>query len=758
MSSSPTALTRQQVNSWPVSTKGYSISGERVTDPKSTPQDKDQILLKLAIERFKVAVDAESQRRAEMKTDLDFYLGNQWDPAVKAKRQKGETPRPCLEINRIQGFVKHVVNNMRQSRPDIQVKPVGDGADEDQAEIRQGLIRHIETNSQADVSYDTAFMNMCIHGLGWIRIVDDWAGHDSFDKDLFIRWVSNSFQVYVDPDAALPDWSDMQYAFVVEDLNLQEFSAKYGLDKARTATTFQSTGDHGSYWYPGGKIRVAEYFYVEYTKDQLVKLSDGTTLLFSDLPVPLPDGVSIVEQREVQQPIIRWALITASEVLEKRTWKGRYIPLIPVIGNQIDKDGERIIVGMVRYARDPQRAYNYAWSSFMETLGLAPRSQFIAEYSQIASYISSYERANTDPQAVLPYDAKTSESGQLFGPPQRISASPDLGAFVEAINVADQQMKAVFSIYDASLGQKGPQESGLAINARKIESDTGTYDWGDNFIRAIRYMGIVLNDLLPFYYNDPARQKEILREDKLLMKVILDREKQQQEEQALAQASGQPVGGDGAAAAPFDLSKGRYASVISTGPSQVTRRTEAASSMLELAKVYPPLMRTCGDLVVRELDWPGKDEIAARLAKALPPGLKDPDPNAPPIPPEVQAQIVQMQGMVQQLSQALHQATDKNEIQHTKELFETFRAQMNAETQLAIASVKVGSDEAKFLNQQIFAELQQLRTTLEPHLLGSLDGTPPAQSPAQPSAPAPPPNLAAPPQTSGGVPPTVGGQ
>jgi len=703
MPSNSQALTPTQTTSYPVSLEKVSIRGEKIDPgPNPTEAQKEQDFLQLARDRFKMCVDAESSRRAEMLTDLKFYCGDQWDGMVRARREGGPNPRPCLTINRTEKFVKHVVNNMRQSRPAIKVAPVGD-TDEEDAQIRQGLIRHIEINSQADTAKDTAFEHMAIMGLGAMRVVDDWASPLSMDQELFVRWVPNIFQLYWDPTASMPDWSDIKFAFIVEDLTQAEFKAQNPNAQPVSAANFSSTGDTAEHWLPGAKIRVAEYFWIDYEKRKLVQLSDGRVGLFGEMPIDVDQGgntPTVVAERDVNLPQVWWSKISGVEVLRKRKWKGRYIPLIPVIGNQVMLDGQKVIVGMVRYAREPQRLYNYMYSTLVETVALAPRSQFIATAEQIEPYRDLYERANTEPQSVLPYVAATTlgeGQGQLIPPPQRISPSVDIASFVQGLQVADQQLKAVFSIYEASLGQRGPQESGIAINARKIESDTGTYDWGDNFIRSLQHLGRVLNDLLPYYYNTPGRIVQIIREDDTRESITLNQDHEK---------NGQTK--------KYDLSQGEYSTIISTEASFATKRQEAAQGMLDLAKVYPPLWQLAGDIFVKELDWPGKDAIAKRLEKALPAGVKDPDPDALPIPPEFQSQLAQYRQQIQVLTQALNQATDKREEIRLKEEFATLRTEMTNISNQIVAMLKTKHDEAKFMSDKQFSQVERLQQKLEP--------------------------------------------
>lgn len=750
------ALTQQQVNSYPALQQAVSLSGEKLVDSPSSEPD-DWAFLQLARDRFKVCVDAEEKRRQEMRTDMQFRCGVQWDTAIQLQRDSQK--RPCLTINRIPGFVKRVVNNMRQERPAIKVEPVGDGTDIDDAEVRQGLIRHIEVNSQADVPYDISFENMCVMGLGWLRVVDDWEDATSFNKDLFIRSIPNTFSVYSDPFVQQPDWSDMKFAFVVEDLTRSEFIEQYGRDKADTSrANFTELGDQGKYWFPGGKIRVAEYFWIEQIKDISCELENGDTKLWSELKSLKVDTLTgeeplyklhidddndrvlvdneenyIGRTRDCKVPEVHWAVISATDVLRRRKWKGKFIPLIPVVGNQLELDGDKLLVGMVRYAREPQRMYNYMYSSFVETVALVPKAPFIGEVDQIPDGLyPEWQNANNQPTTVLRYKHKVAAGGNgaLVPPPSRDVANPPIAAFVEGLQMADQNLKAVFSIYEASLGQRGPQESGKAINARKVESDTATYDWGDNFIRALRYLGMILEDLLPAYYNTPGRIIQIDREDKTKRKITLNQDFQ-----------------EGGETKKFDLSKGKYSVIISTGPSFQTKREQSASSMLEATKAYPALWQLAGDLIVKAMDWPGAQAMADRIKKSLPPGLADDDQGDNPVPPQAQAQIQQLTQQNQQLTQAVNELSDKTALERMKQEYETLRAQMSGEVTLAVAAMKDATAQSSMITNEIFQEMKLIRAQLQPELFGQNAGgagapSTQSQQPKQAQPPAPQPVLA----------------
>lgn len=696
------------------------VSGITAAPSAAEQQDidairKEQEFLQDARERFRDSANAEVKRREEMLDDLRFRCGYQWrESDVDIRRSQG---RPCLTINRVPGFLSHVVNNMRQSRPQIKVDPVADGADEEIAEIRQGIIRHVELNSRSEIAYDTAFENLCTMGLGYARVIDTWADPKSFDKDLRIEWLPNTFSVYEDPSATKSDWSDGKYKFVVEDISLQEFRRRFGRDKRPVSLSeFKTIGDSAGFWMLGDKIRIAEYFHIEEEDDILCELTDGSTEYASKLSADQLEN-DVTQTRPAKVPTVYWTLMYGLGILKQRKWKGQYIPIIPFIGSQAELDGERILVGMVRYAKEAQRMFNYMYSSFVEACALAPKSPFVAEFTQIKEFERTWQTANSSPTAYLPYNARTVD-GNLIPPPRREQAEPPIQAFVEGLRLADENLKSVFRIFDASLGQRGPQESGLAINSRKIESDLATYDWIDNFTRGLRFLGIVINDLLPFYYNNKGRIVQILQEDLTQKPVILNKVH---------------LDPDGVEKL-YDLSKGRFAITISTGPGAATKRQEASKAMVEIAKFYPQLWQACGPQIVRQMDWPGKDAIAAQLEKAMPPELREEDPNAPKDSPEqLKATLTQAMQQIQILSKALSEATDKNSAEHQKESFETFRTQMVQETALAIAQLKTGSQEAMMLNQQIFAELATLRAKLEPQTVDASGKPAPSAAPSSPA-------------------------
>lgn len=597
--------------------------GQEETDDRT---EDDAALLARARKQFQMSAMAESALRQEMMEDLRFRAGDQWPDQIRADRVNDS--RPILTINRLPQFIKQITNPQRQSRPAIQVNPVGDGADVDTAEIIQGLIRHIEYNSHAEVAYDEAFEDAVTMGRGWFRILTDYVDDGTFEQEIIVKRVPNQFTVYPDPSSQELDYSDMRFCFVVEDMPRDEYEQMYGADRAKSLELFSSVGDKSPDWYPEGKVRIAEYWYVELKKRSIAQIRGHNGELLTVPKSQVPDGAEIENEREVNERVIHWLKMNGNEVLERKVWPGKWIPIVPVLGDEIDLNGKRDLVGIVRYARDPQRMYNFWVSAETEMIALAPRTPIIGAEGQFKGHEAEWRRANVRNLPYLEYVPKALE-GTPLPAPQRQQFEPPIRAIVEATKQSDNDLKAVVGFYDASLGKAGPDESGKAILARQKQGETGNVNFIDNLSRALWHAGRIYVDLIPKIY-DTARTLHIMRADDQRSEVTVN---QEFTEKGVTKA--------------YMLGVGRYNITLSTGTSFQNRRQEAVAAMLQLVQADPQIFPIIGDLLVGEMDWPVAKQVAARLKKILPPALQD-ENDQDPIPPQVKAQMAQAQQIIKQ--------------------------------------------------------------------------------------------------------------
>jgi hypothetical protein len=573
----------------------------------------DNDLLSVARSRFTQALDAESTTRRLQELDLAFLGGDQWEASIKAQRDRDR--RPCFTINRLPQFVHQVTNEQRQHPPAIRIQPVDDQADVETAKILQGVIRHIEVSSHADIAYDTARQHQVGQGLGYFRVLTAYEHPLSFQQVLKIQRIRNRFSVYVDPTFQQPDGSDMQWAFVVERMPREAFEAQYGR-MPEQAAVWSGSGDT---WISPHEVQVAEYFYREDVRVEIAQLEDGQVLRRRDVP----EGVPVVATRTTVVPQIWWCKINGYQVLERTRWLGQYIPIIPVIGDELVTQEGTDYIGLVRYAQDPQRLYNYWVSAETEAIALAPRAPFIGAEGQFEGHETEWANANTRNYAYLEY-TPTSHGGQALPPPQRMALEPAVQAITQARMLAADDLKSTTGIYDAALGNRSNETSGVGIRARKTESDTATAHFPLNFTYALRHCGVILLDLIPKLY-DRATILRIIGEDGQTQQVPVN----------------QPFTDANGVERLYKLGVGRYDVVISTGATYATQREEAVDRLTQLVQAFPPLLQVLGDQLIQHMDFPGAPEMAERLKLLL--------------PPEVQGQgnPAQMQQALQQMTQQL---------------------------------------------------------------------------------------------------------
>jgi hypothetical protein len=619
------------------------------------PKKSDADILSVARSRLDLAISALSESREDEMDDLRFYSGSpdnqyQWPADVLATRGavQGQTinARPCLTINKLPQHVRQVTNDMRQNRPGAKVIPVDDKADVAVADIFNGMIRHIEYISDADVAYDTACENQVSYGEGYIRLLTEYCDDNSFDQDIKIGRVRNSFSVYMDPLIQDPTGSDAKYCFVTEDVTRLEYERMY--PNSTPISTLQSlgVGDQSiSNWLNEDTIRVADYYYIDYDKATL-NLYPGNMTAFAGTPEDREMKAVYgkpLRSRESDRPKVRYCKINGYEILEEREWAGKYIPVIRIVGNEFEVDGRLYVSGLVRNAKDAQRMYNYWVSQEAEMLALAPKAPFIGYGGQFEGYEEKWKTANTNNWPYLEVNPDVTDGqGAALPLPQRAQPPMASSGLLQAKAGASEDIKSTTGQYNASLGMGSNERSGKAILARQREGDVGTYHYGDNLSRGVRHVARQLVDLIPKIY-DTQRIARIIGEDGETKMVKINPDQ--------AEPINQIVNEEGIVIEKiYNPGVGKYDVVAITGPGYATKRQEALEAMAQLLQGNPQLWQVAGDLFVKNMDWPGAQEMAKRFAKTIDPKIMADDDKTP----ELQAAEMQIQAMGQEMEQ-MHQ-------------------------------------------------------------------------------------------------------
>lgn len=635
--------------------------------PNSSKNNSENILT-IARSRMTMAISAFSETRESELDDLRFYAGspdNQWQWPADVLQTRGAVQgqtinaRPCLTINKLPQHVKQITNEQRMNRPSVKVIPVDDKGDVEVAEIYNGVIRHIEYISDADVAYDTSCENQVAYGEGYIRLLTEYCDETTFDQDIKIGRVRNSFSVYMDPLIQDPTGADARWCFITEDMTKAEYEQLY--PNAAPINTLMSlgTGDQSiSQWINENTVRIAEYFYIENEKDTLnlypnnLTAFEGTSedkTLRSMFGKPLRSRVS-------DRKKVKWCKINGYEILEEREWAGSYIPVIRVVGNEFEVDGRVYISGLVRNAKDAQRMYNYWVSQEAEMLALAPKAPFIGYGGQFEGYEQQWKTANTQNWPYLEVNPDVTDGqGNTLPLPQRAQPPMASSGLLQAKAGASEDIKSATGQYNASLGMTSNERSGKAILARQREGDVGTYHYVDNLARAIRHVGRQLVDLIPKIY-DTERIARIIGEDGESSTVKMN-PMQQEPVKKIVNSEGVVID------KIYNFSVGKYDVRVVTGPGYATKRQEALESMGQLLQTNPELWQVAGDLFVKNMDWPGAQDLAKRFEKTLDPKVLADEDNPALVAANQQMQAMQaeMQNMFQML-QNVQQSMEEREL------------------------------------------------------------------------------------------------
>jgi len=640
--------------------------------------------------------DVDSNNRAEALDDVRFCAGDQWPVDVQNSRVLES--RPCLTINKVDAYVRQICNQIRQQRPRIKVQGMNNEADAKLAEILSGVCRHIEYQSSADVAYDTASEYAVKMGWGYFRVTTDYISDDSFEQEIYIRPIDNPFTVYFDPNSQLPDGSDAERCLITTVVSKKTFRAMYpGKDDGQGFTS-RGTGDSDSEWVTKEDVRIAEYFYTVRTPTKLVLLSDGTSVFEDELPsneVLEEAGIEILERRDTYKKQIKWCKLTAMEILEERDWAGKYIPVIPVYGQSCVIDAKHKKFGLVRMAKDPQRMYNYWTTALTESVALAPKAKWLMAEGQDEGHENEWAMANIKAMPVLRYK-QTDTEGRTAPAPTRLQPEPPPAGIVTATQGMSNDLMTVVGIYDPSQLPQGNM-SGKAIAGQQQQVDMVNFHYYDNLTRSIAYCGRIILDLIPKIY-DTERVMRIIGADEKPEIITLNQRVTTE---------------DGVEKILNDVSVGRYDVVMDTGPGFATKRGEAVEAMMTLLAADPNLMQTAGDLIFRNMDFPGAEIIADRMAAANPLAQIDEKSD---IPPQVQMQLAQSKQVIQQMQQQIQAmgmdlkygqsvAETKERGATARKLMDTTARAHNTET---MAEVKVNDQNTRSITSQNKTEIDAI--------------------------------------------------
>lgn len=617
-------------------------------------QDPEKDIIGTAKARFERAKAHYGNQRILAEADTRFAMGDsdngwQWPELIRNDRMQSQ--KVMLTVNTTAQHCLQVINEIRKNRPSGSVSPVDSGADKKTADILAGLIRNILTSSNADDAHDVAAEHSIYGGEGYWLIDTDYESETSFDQVIKVVTLPNPNRVFIDADARELDKSDAKWGFVFADKNKELAKKEYGLDGVEPSTWI----DDRKGWFDDKTFVEAGYYWCEEKPDTACLYTNGQqeeSCFKSDdkaiaklkaagfVPAPGPDGKPL--ERDTMRCQWYHCLIIGGheKPIRKRKWAGKYLPIVSVVGKEVNVNGDVVRKGLVRDLKDPARIVNYAYSEVVQSLAMQNKIPYIAAQEAIESHEDQWQAANVSNAAYLPWNHKDSE-GQTIPKPERQLPAVTPVAQIQLLELSLAQMRGASGQQNANFGIKSEAESGIGIQRLKSQGEIATFHFPDNLARGLKYEWKILIDLIPKYYT---RRKivRIIGLDGREEQATLDPELPGAYHEMKTQEDIERI---------FNPTVGLYDVAIDTGPSFQTQRQESSAHLVELAKADPTLMQKAGDLIVENMDFPASEQLSDRLRKFLPPGIADDDEGPDPV---AQAQQ-QIQQMGQQLEEAMQE-------------------------------------------------------------------------------------------------------
>lgn len=635
-------------------------------------------LLATALDRFRASAAVYGEQLKREVENLRFQVPDlAWSAEANQSREAADVggmaipARPKIAIPKLDQPIQLILNQERAAKLGIEVHPLSPDAEDDTAEVLQGLIRRIEVDSRANVARTWAFDRAVKVGRGWYRITteyaDDEGGHPS-DQRIVVKRVVNQANVFPDPYAQEPDWSDGDFLLYIEDMPLSKFKRKFpnakvsqeGFDGWDALVT-----EHADWFVGTGNdrvIRVAEYCWKDYTTEK-IEPKEGEEWAGREKPVWK----------------VKWVLLSATELLcEPATLNGKYIPWVPVIGRELQPfDASKRWEGVIGPNKDAVRMHNYAASALVEQASLESKTSPIIDPEAISGYEGWWKQRNVRNFPYLPY--RTGSPARPFRDPDYLQPDTSrMQANMMLVQQADSFLHSGTGAFEPTLGQDSKAKSGKQVLALQQQHDQATGNYLDSLAElSMTYEARVLLDLIPYVYDRPGRVVRILGlEDKpetVMLNQPFRRDPMTQQPQPLGpeQAPEQAIRDPKSDVFRYDLSKGRYAVTVDVNKAYDSKLQQGQQEIGELmGALPPPLMLAMLPIYLKYHDGPGMKEmgeVAKKVRDAQMPFLADEDASDPAAEnAALKEQLAMAKQAATQMAQALETDMAKQEGQIKK--------------------------------------------------------------------------------------------
>lgn len=594
----------------------------------------DDPIVKEAVERWKSVNEFQGTEDERSREDTKFANGDprnafQWPTKIYAQRTGGDSDLPCLTINKVRGHNDIIINEMSKNSFGPKIRPTAGKASYKSAQVMQHLLNRVKNISKYSAQRRKVAEHQVDGGIGYMLVDTRYVSNRSRNQEIYFKAARDPTAVYLDPWITEPDGSDANFGFVFERRSRKEFNRKYPQWKDKVGSA--PIDSMFASWISDKEIMLAKYYRKKQVPDRYVWykdengseveklqseiLEDSGPDIYKQLIEDIKSGTIEGGTRKVTNDQVEWFLIAGNKIVDRGDWPGKYIPICRCVGRELIVDGTLDRKGHTRSLIDAQRMLNYDSSMSVQDVASQTRSPWVAPARAIEGQ-EAWKTANIETVAVLTYnDVDDEADGELqrIAPPQRIDRPQPSQAYIQGIQTAERWMMMVSGQYQAQLGENDTQSaaSGKAINERKEQGDTATYHFPEHMSDMERFLGVQFLDLAPKIY-DTKRAMQIEDDAGKRSWIMIDPEQKE-----AVQELQQEKMDEEAAQIALNPAIGEYECVSDPGPDYATQRQEAWERLSMLMQSNNELASLGFDLLLKNADFPGADEMCERFQREL---------------------------------------------------------------------------------------------------------------------------------------------
>ena len=568
-------------------------------------------------------------------------LSEQWDEEEKSLRSN--TGRSVTTYNKLASNIRYVVNNFISNPPSIKIHPKGSNANKNTAEVLDGIVKYIQYNSDATSTYATALQNVLAGGIGAWRVIPRASYYDENKIELHIDKIADTLSVLIDPNAKKPNFSDMEFCFIINRISHNQFNREFPEYKDTENPINREAG-----WADKSFVQIGEYW-------RKINI----------------DGKIVIEQY----------LFDGARILSKTEIPGTLIPIVFVVGEEIRIGSDRKIKCLISDVKDAQRILNYTKSEIVDSIQKTNKTKYLVDFKTISDpgAQAMWNNANKEAYPYLPYDSKAGDKPTIVTPSQIPSE------YIEGASEAGSDIQFGMGIPNP-LTEIPQTQSGKAISLQLSQKNLQTFNFINNINLGIRYTGEILLDLIRYYYT----------EEDIMQILGIDGQINSVQVNSQYVENGKEV--------YHDLTKSaEYKCQVSIGPSYTDKRAEALEVLSSLSKEMPIVGQTAADLIIQNVDCDNADAIARRIRAGMNPQIiaatnptnTDDTETLKANTQQLQVQLQQSQQIIQQLQSQLKQVSDQNNLKIQLE-----QMKQQHEEAMAIMNTKFKREEDVFKTEQ----------------------------------------------------------